>query len=180
MHRWPEGEDMPRFHATVGSRRPADETFDYLAVFSNAADWDPGVVAGAQLDPGPVRAGTRFRLEVPFLGRRMTLTYKVIRFVPGREVLLTATSGVLRSTDRIVVTGGADDSVVSYAAEVRLRGPLRVLDPILRPGFHRVAERAVAGLTPALSGPPLRPGRTAPPGTPSPSGGAAGPPEGAP
>lgn len=48
---------MPRFHAMVESRRPADETFDYLAVFSNAADWDPGVVAGAQLDPGPVGAG---------------------------------------------------------------------------------------------------------------------------
>ncbi len=42
---------------------------------------------------------------VPFLGVRTPLTYEVIRFVPDREVLLHAANGVLRSTDRIVVTG---------------------------------------------------------------------------
>jgi len=33
-----------------------------------------------------------------------------------------------------VVTGAEDRSMVSYEAEVRLRGPLQVLDPVLRPG----------------------------------------------
>ena len=128
------------------------------------------MLAGKQLDPGPVRAGSRFRLVVPFLGRRMTLTYEVISLVPGREVLLAAASGVLRATDRIVVTDG---SMVSYEAEVRLRGPLRVLDPVLRPGFRAVAERAAAGLGRALSGHAPLPGTTAPPGTPVGSNGTA-------
>ena len=142
---------MARYHATVESRSSAAETFGYLATFSNAAQWDPGVLAGEQLDPGPVRLGSRFRLVVPFLGVRMSLTYEVIRLVPGREVLLAAASGLLRSTDKIVVTGDADGSTVSYDAEVQLRGPLRVLDLLLRPGFRVVAERAAAGLADALS-----------------------------
>jgi hypothetical protein len=125
---------MARYHAAVESRHSARETFGYLATFSNATQWDPGVLAGKPLDPGPVRAGSRFRLVVPFLGLRMSLTYEVIRCVPGHEVLLAATSGALRSTDRIVVTGGEDRSVVSYEAEVRPRGPLQVLAPVLRPG----------------------------------------------
>ncbi len=50
------------------------------------------------------------------------------------------------------MTGGAGRSTVSYQAEVRLRGPLRVLDPLLRPRFSAVAERAAAGLAHALSG----------------------------
>jgi hypothetical protein len=156
----------------VPSRRPAAETFAYLATFSNAADWDPGVLTGEQLDPGPVAVGTRFRLVVPFLGRRMPLTYEVTGYQPGREVVLAATSGLLRATDRIVVTGGADGGTVSYEAEVRLRGPLRLLDPILRPGFRAVAGRAAAGLDWALSQPPGA-GTTTSPGTPAPSGGAA-------
>ena len=45
---------MARYLATVESRSPAAETFGYLAAFSNAAEWDPGVLAGGQLDPGPV------------------------------------------------------------------------------------------------------------------------------
>ena len=110
---------------------------------------------------------------VPFLGVRMSLTYEIIRFVPDREVLLAATSGLLRSTDQIVVTGGADGSTVSYDAEVRLRGPLQVLDPLLRPGFRAVAGRAAAGLTRALSARPPHPGAAAPPGPPAPADGTA-------
>ena len=162
---------MARYHASVESRSSAAETFGYLATFSNAAGWDPGVLTGEQLDPGPVRAGSRFRLVVPFLGVRMSLTYEVIGFVPGREVLLAAASGLLRSTDKIVVTGDADGSTVSYDAEVRLRGPLRLLDPLLRPGFRAVAQRAAAGLAHALSARPPGPGTATPPGTPASSGG---------
>jgi len=163
---------MARYHAAVESRRSATETFGYLATFSHAAQRDPGVLAWEQLDPGPAGAGSRFRFVVPFLGLRMSLTYEVIRCVPGHEVLLAATSGVLRSTDRIVVTGGEDRSVVSYEAEVRPRGPLQALDPVLRPGFRAMAERAAAGLAQVLSGRPPGPGTTTSPGTPVPSGGA--------
>ncbi|MGE5132237.1 MAG: SRPBCC family protein [Gemmatimonadota bacterium] len=161
---------MAHHHATVESRSPAAETLGYLATFSNAAEWDPGVLAGEQLDAGPVGAGSRFRLKVPFLGVRMSLTYEVIGFVPDREVLLHAANALLRSTDRIVVAGAADGSTVSYDAEVRLRGPLRVLDPLLRPGFRVVAERAVAGLADALSRRPPGRGTQAPAAAPAPSG----------
>jgi Polyketide cyclase / dehydrase and lipid transport len=163
---------MAHYQATVESRRPAAETFAYLATFSNAVHWDPGVLAAEQLDPGPVAAGTRFRLVVPFLGRRLPLTYEVIRYVPDHEVSLAATSGLLHATDRIVVTGDAGSCVVSYEAEVRLRGPLRWLDPLLRPGFRAVAERAAAGLTRALA--QNSPSAVTAPGTPGPPGG--GPP----
>jgi hypothetical protein len=165
---------MARYQATVQSPRPPEETFAYLATFSNAAEWDPGVLAGEQLDPGPVGPGTRFRLVVPFLGRRMPLTYQVTSYQPGHSVVLTAVSGVLHATDKIVVTVDAGGSAVSYEAEVRLRGPLAMLDPLLQPGFRAVAARAAAGLTQALSrgpgagttvpeGTTVSSGRTAPP-----------------
>jgi len=166
---------MAHYHATVESRSPAAETFGYLATFSNAAEWDPGVLAGEQLDAGPLGAGSRFRLKVPFLGARMSLTYEVIRFVPGREVQLGAASGLLRSTDTVVVTGAADGSTVSYDAEVQLRGLLRMLDPLLRPGFRVVAERAAAGLADALSRRPPGRGTGAPAAAEAPSDGAGKP-----
>ena len=39
---------MSRYRGIVVSERSAEETFDYLAEFSNAAEWDPGV-AGADV-----------------------------------------------------------------------------------------------------------------------------------
>jgi polyketide cyclase/dehydrase/lipid transport protein len=155
---------MARYRATVPSRHSTAQTFAYLATFSNAVSWDPGVLTGEQLDPGPVGPGTRFRLVVPFLGLRMPLTYQVTHYQPGREVVLAASNGLLRATDQIVVTESRDGSAVCYAAEVCLRGPLRVLDLLLRPGFRAIGDRAATGLAQALSGGPAG-GITAPPGT---------------
>lgn len=155
---------MAHYHATVGSRRGAAETFEYLAMFSNAAEWDPGVLAGEQLDPGPVGVGTRFRLTVAFLGRGLTLTYHVTRHQPHREVALDAVNGLLRSSDRISVTDGDGGTMVSYDADVQLRGPLRLLEPLLRRGFDAVGERAADGLARALSASGT-PGPSASPGT---------------
>jgi hypothetical protein len=166
---------MARYHAIVESHSRAAETLSYLATFSNAAEWDPGVLSGKQLDAGPVRPGSRFRLVVPFLAARMPLTYEVLSLVPDREVVLHAANAVLQSTDRIAVTDTAGGSAVSYDAEVRLRGPLRLLDPLLRPGFRAVAQRAAAGLAGALSRRPPGHGTGTAAPAPDPSSGAANP-----
>jgi carbon monoxide dehydrogenase subunit G len=142
---------MAHYQADLESRRSAADTFDYLATFSNAAEWDPGVVAGEQIDPGPAEEGTRFRLELAFLGRRVWLTYLITQFVPGHEVVLTAEGRLLKSTDRITVTGDDTAARVHYDADVRLQGPLALLDPLLNRGFRAAADRAAAGLARALS-----------------------------
>jgi hypothetical protein len=145
---------MAHYQATVDSRRSAQDTFDYLATFSNAAEWDPGTLTAEQLDPGPVRVGTRFRLIVPFLGRRLPLTYQVTRYAPPREVVLHATRGLLAAIDQIVVSEDGAGAKVSYTAEIRLQGPLGLLDPLLARGFRGVGVRATAGLARALSAAP--------------------------
>ena len=143
---------MVHYHATIDSPCGPAETFDYLATFSNAEQWDPGVLSGEQLDSGPVRVGTRFRLVVPFLGRRLPLTYVVTRYSPAGMIALEAVSGLLRLVDWIEVAAEGDGVTVSYDADVRLRGPLRLLDPMLQRGFGAVGDRAAAGLAAALAG----------------------------
>ena len=142
---------MPRYHATVSSRWPQQDTFDYLATFSNAAHWDPGVRAAERLDAGPVQVGSRFRLTVAMLGRGIPLTYIVTAIDPPNSVVLEAVSPLLTSVDRIAVQPDGDGASVSYDADVRLRGPLGLLDPVLAKGFAAVAERAAGGLTQALA-----------------------------
>jgi Polyketide cyclase / dehydrase and lipid transport len=143
---------MAHYHATIESPCGPAETFDYLATFSNAEQWDPGVLSGEQLDSGPVQVGTRFRLVVPFLGRRLPLTYVVTRYSPAGMIALEAASGLLRLADWIEVAGEGDGATVSYDADVRLRGPLRLLDPMLQRGFGAVGDRAAAGLAAVLAG----------------------------
>jgi hypothetical protein len=168
------------YEDTIQSSWTADETFGYLAEFSNAGQWDPGVLEGSQLDPGPVRAGTRFRIVVPFGGRRLMLIYHVTSYsLTDRQVVLEARSRLLRAVDTITVTPPAagppaKGSSVHYRAEVTLRGPFGLADPLLARGFRAVGDRAAKGLAAALSRPrgAQRPAAPAP-GQPAPAPGQA-------
>ncbi len=145
---------MATYAATITSARSAADTFTYLADFSNAASWDPGVLDAERIGAGAVAVGTRFRLTVPFLGRRLALVYRVTRLDPGRDVMLRAAGRLLLATDRITVGQDGSRTVVRYEAQVRLRGPLRLLDPLLARGFRAVGDRATAGLRSALAAVP--------------------------
>ena len=150
---------MATYEATVDSAWTADETFDYLADFSNAAHWDPGVLAGERLDAGQgrVTTGSSFRLVVPFAGRRMTLVYRVV-FISreNREVVFEAENAVLHARDRMAIrraAAGDTGCTVTYRADVRMQGVLGLLNPVLGRGFRTVGDRAVRGLVGALADP---------------------------
>jgi hypothetical protein len=143
---------MARFHALVSTPLTPAETFDYLASFSSASQWDPAVRTAEPLDAGPAGSGSRFRLTVSVLGVRLRLVYTITTFRRPDEVVLEARHWLLAAKDTIQVSSGADGTVVSYQAEARFRGPIRVLQPVLTAAFPRVALRAVAGLSDALCG----------------------------
>jgi dehydrogenase/reductase SDR family member 12 len=142
---------LARYHVTIGSALSAVETFDYLAMFSNAEHWDPGVVRARKISAGPVGPGSLFRLTILLLGVRVPLTYAITEYRRPTGLRLSASNWLLRSTDTIAVSDQDNSVSVSYLAEVTLRGPLRVFGPSLNAAFPRVAQRAVAGLSAALT-----------------------------
>jgi hypothetical protein len=73
---------------------PLEEAFDYLADFTTTAEWDPGVAEAKGLTPGAVRLGSRFRVSVSFLGRRIPLEYRITEFERGcARAIAEAASG---------------------------------------------------------------------------------------
>ncbi len=124
---------MARYRATVISTRSAEETFDYLADFSNAEEWDPGTATAVRLDDGPVGLGSAFRLGVR-VGTRVTpLEYRIVAFDRPHRVVLLAESGAVRSKDTVTITPAADGgSILSYEADLRLKGAWSAANGVLR------------------------------------------------
>jgi hypothetical protein len=142
---------MPSFRATVTSDLSPDEAFAYMARFSNAAEWDPGVIAAEEEPPGPPALGSHYRLRIGFLGRQLPLDYRITEIEEPRRVVLQAENSMVRSTDTIEVSpcpGGG--SSVRYDADLAPKGPYIVLAPLLGVAFRRIGARAVAGLQEAL------------------------------
>jgi carbon monoxide dehydrogenase subunit G len=123
-----------------------------MARFSNAVNWDPGVLASEDTDPGPPSRGSTYRLVVGVLGRRVQLEYRIEEIDPPRRVVLQAQNATIRSTDVIEVSpapGGG--STVTYAATLRARGPAVLLAPLVGMALRRIGDRAAAGLRTALA-----------------------------
>lgn len=135
---------------SVRTAWPAQTAFAYMADFSHAAEWDPSVVEASRMDTGTIGVGSVFDLAIRAGGRRLPLRYEVTDFVPGR-VTFTARSTTFASVDTVTVTDQSGATRVTYDARIRLRGALRLADPLLALGFRRVAHRAIRGLERRLS-----------------------------
>jgi dehydrogenase/reductase SDR family protein 12 len=133
---------MAHYQATVASRRPAEDTFDYLATFSNAAERDPGVLEGTQLDPGPVRTGTRLRLVG---GRAAGGLARALAAVPAPGDLMMAAS-VSRLADTLL-----EDTVVGSFSSIGWSVRSRLLPEFTAADRPSFAGR-VALITGATSG----------------------------
>ena len=147
---------MARYRGTVISTRPAEETFDYMADFANAAQWDPGTADAERLDDGPVGLGSTFRLGVRVGSRVVPLDYRIVAYDRPRRVVLLGESDTIRSEDTVTVGPAADGgSILTYEADLRLKGPLALVNPLLPLAFDRIGDKGVAGLRRALGGPPV-------------------------
>lgn len=140
---------MARYRTTVPSDRTPDATFAYLADFSSTAEWDPGIDRAERLDAGPVTVGSRFRVVARFLGRDVELVYTVTEHdAAARRIVLRGENTTTVSVDEIVV---GDDASVTYDADLTLKGPGKLFDPVLGLLFGRVGDRAADGLRATLA-----------------------------
>jgi hypothetical protein len=141
---------MARFRTTIVSVRSVEDTFDYMADFANAREWDPATVAAERLDPGPPAVGSGFELTEKFLGRTLPMEYRIVDLDRPRRVVLHADLPAVRSIDTITVEpagAGGSGSVLTYDAELRPRTTVaRIFDPITGLLFKRLASGGAEGL----------------------------------
>ncbi len=142
---------MARYVVSLPSPLSAPEAFAYMANLENFATWDPGVARSVRTGGEHGSVGATYDVTVT-AGTRPTLRYEVLQVEPGRRVLVEAKTWALRSVDEILVEPGPDGvgSVVTYDAELRLNGPLALLDAGLGIVFDRLGDRAAKGLRRAL------------------------------
>ena len=141
---------MAHYNASLDTPRPPDEMFAYLSDFSTTQEWDPGVIEAERLGDAPVREGTEFRLLASFLGRKIPLTYRIVEYDPPHVVTFRGESSTVVSLDRITFEPSEQGTRITYDADLVLKGPFKLADPLLGIAFKRVGARALAGLRKTL------------------------------
>ncbi len=139
---------MARYVTKVRTRRSADEVFAYMADLRNFAEWDPGVKKVVQIVGDGGGPDTEFDVTVT----GTTLRYVTREHVAPHQLLVVAESSTLVSTDRVTVETADDATIVTYDADLQLKGVFKVLGPALSLAFGRIGDRAAAGMRRVLDG----------------------------
>ena len=133
---------IPSYTSVIKSAWTIESTFTFMADFSNAAVWDPGVISARRVDTGSLGLGSEFDLTVPFGGRAKTLRYRITEFEPRRRVTFAATTSMLRSVDTLTFESHSASCDMTYDARLHLTGPAAIANPLLAPVFRRIGDRA--------------------------------------
>jgi carbon monoxide dehydrogenase subunit G len=133
--------------------RSLEEVFAYVSDFSTTAEWDPGVRSAHQLNTGPIGEGTRFTVEVVFLGRVLPMEYQIIAYDPPHRVELQGTNSNSTARDIITFETVRDRTRITWTLDIELRGPSRILQPLMGLPLRRLGRKALDGLAARLDRP---------------------------
>ncbi len=144
---------MARYIVQVRTPMPPSEAFAYMADLTNFAEWDPGVDRVEQVEGDGAGLGAAFDVAVKVPGRTMTLRYETTAFdTEATTMTAVAQNAFMTSEDTVTVEADGKGSIVTYDAELNLRGLLGLSDPLLALTFKQIGDRAAAGLVETLAG----------------------------
>lgn len=143
---------MARIAGELVINRPIDEVFDFVADEQNEPRYNPRIRRAEQLSPGPIGRGTRFRAEAVTLGRTVGMTIEYTAYERPRRLASSihmAAADILGTLRFDPVPSGTR---MSWSWEMRLRGPYKLLTPIIVGAGRRQEQANWAGLKRFLEG----------------------------
>lgn len=148
---------MARYTTTQTTGWDPDTAFAWMADLRHLAAWDPSITSSEQVagsGPGP---GAEYDVTVHAAGGDRTMRYRIEEWEPEqRRLLAVSETPVLTSYDRIsveAVEGDPHTVAVTYDADLVMKGPAKVADPLVALGFSKMGDAAAAGLAATLHEP---------------------------
>ena len=135
---------------SVETTLSAEKAFAFLSQFENTPKWDPNTPVMDKVTPGPVAVGHKYNAEAEFRGKRQSLVYEVIELTDN-HIKLRGENKTVISFDSIDVTPNGAGSVVKYTAEFSIKGPAKIVQPLLKPAFMSLRDPALNGIRDTLN-----------------------------
>jgi hypothetical protein len=133
----------------VEIRRRPEDVFDYLTDISREVEWNPRTRRVEKLTSGPIGLGTRFGAEW-IKGNPTVVEY--VRFEPPSAWLSVARSRRLDVRGEGSVSPTDQGAHVTIRTQLRPKGVLVLLLPLMRRTMHKREERNLESVKAILEG----------------------------
>ena len=148
---------MGRISGEILINRPVEQVFDYVADQRNEPIYNPRMLHSEKITGGPIGVGTRFRAMAQSRRREIEMLIEVTEYQRPRRF------GSRTTMSSVDIDGGLTFEPVngatrmSWSWDVRPRGSLRLLAPLVARLGRRQEQTIWTALRDQLEGP--RPGR---------------------
>lgn len=140
---------MPHIERTVTVPGRQEDVFAFLADFTTTMQWDPPTRTTERI-AGDGGVGTRYRNVSRVLGSDTEIIYTVVVHEPPRRLELDGETSSMEMHDSIQVDQDGDLVRVTYRAEFRPQGMLKLATPLLPPALKVLGDSAAAQLEKVL------------------------------
>lgn len=139
---------MAKAQITFGLDRPPGVVFDYIADVRNESEWQKDMLSVEKIGEGPVGEGTEFETNYRLFGRMRLVLEDVDR---PNHLVFVGTGPRMRMRFVMDIAAQEGGSRVTFALDMRPRGLLLPLGPLLRLGLPRELAKRPDQFRAALS-----------------------------
>jgi carbon monoxide dehydrogenase subunit G len=140
---------MATYQTSLSIPAPLDVTFAYVSDFTHAT-WDPRVSAARRLDSGPIRVGSGFVLESPFVIGTIRFPYQIIHLDAPRRLTLEGATWFAHYVDDLTFEPEGAGTRLHYHARFDLKGVLGLGGPLMQLLFRKIGDDATRGIADAV------------------------------
>ena len=125
---------MIEFTNTIDIDRPISEVYDYLADLRHVPEWNWAIEETAQITPGPVAVGTRYR-QTRHTPRRSVEHLQISALEPNRMISVTGDLGPFPARVTYSLHGNGSSTRVENRIGLHPTGPARIAGSLLGPSI---------------------------------------------
>ena len=146
---------MAKIEGQIMIGRPVEVVFDYVADQTNEPQYNPKMVRAEKETAGPIGKGTRFRSAVRSGGHIAEMLVETTGYDRPRLLASTTTVQQMDIAYTLKFEPVADGTRMRWSGEVRPKGGLRLLGPLVTWMGTRQEQRIWSSLKRHLEGAPV-------------------------
>ena len=122
---------MTRIDGEITIAAPVEQVFDLVADERNEPRYNPRIVRAEKTSAGPVGEGSRFVVRPKGTGTRGEMRMEVTDFDRPHRVGSSIRSSAMDVDGAVTFTPVDGGTLLHWSWDMRLRGPMRLMSPVL-------------------------------------------------
>ena len=113
---------MFKFEKSVLINRPQQEVFEFVMNLENDPKWQASIVSVKKISDGPIGAGSTFRYETKFLGRKSETEIQLTSYEPPNGASVKAINGPVPFENTYKFESKGDGTKMSFSGHAEIAG----------------------------------------------------------